>query len=162
ATYLPIPRHLVKREIIADSTTGRPQLADALVQVGAVPNRTAAFDTILRGGSKYYVRHYAPDPMAGVELIRAAGGVPIFAHTMAKVRGRMVKDQLFYEMLDAGLAGVEVYHRDNSGSGKQWLLEFAQQHDLLVTGSSDYHGAGKSNMLGEHTTSRATVEAIER
>src|SRR5699024_10559681 len=81
---------------------------------------------------------------------------------MAKVRGRMVKDQLFYEMLDAGLAGVEVYHRDNSGSGKQWLLEFAQQHDLLVTGSSDYHGAGKSNMLGEHTTSRATVEAIER
>src|SRR5699024_1655759 len=98
--------------------------------------------------------------IAGVELIRAAGGVPIFAHPKAKIRGRIVKDQLFYDMLDAGLAGVEVYHRDNSGSGKQWLLEFAQQHGLLVTGSSDYHGAGKPNMLGEHTTSRATVEAI--
>ncbi|HIW46705.1 MAG TPA: PHP domain-containing protein [Candidatus Yaniella excrementigallinarum] len=162
AEDFPITWELVKQQTSAESTIGRPHLADALVQVGAVPNRTAAFDTILRGGSKYYVPHYAPDPIAGVELIRAAGGVPIFAHPMAKVRGRMVKDQLFYEMLDAGLAGVEVYHRDNSGSGKQWLLEFAQQHDLLVTGSSDYHGAGKSNMLGEHTTSRATVEAIER
>jgi len=160
AEDFPITWELVKQQTSAESTIGRPHLADALVQVGAVPNRSAAFDTILRGGSKYYVPHYAPDPIAGVELIRAAGGVPIFAHPKAKIRGRIVKDQLFYDMLDAGLAGVEVYHRDNSGSGKQWLLEFAQQHDLLVTGSSDYHGAGKPNMLGEHTTSRATVEAM--
>lgn len=160
AEDFPITWELVKQQTSAESTIGRPHLADALVQVGAVPNRSAAFDTILRGGSKYYVPHYAPDPIVGVELIRAAGGVPIFAHPKAKIRGRMVKDQLFYDMLDAGLAGVEVYHRDNSGSGKQWLLEFAQQHDLLVTGSSDYHGAGKPNMLGEHTTSRATVEAM--
>ena len=160
AEDFPITWELVKQQTSAESTIGRPHLADALVQVGAVPNRSAAFDTILRGGSKYYVPHYAPDPIVGVELIRAAGGVPIFAHPKAKIRGRIVKDQLFYDMLDAGLAGVEVYHRDNSGSGKQWLLEFAQQHDLLVTGSSDYHGAGKPNMLGEHTTSRATVEAM--
>ena len=152
---------LVKQQTTVESTIGRPHIADALVQVGAVQNRSAAFDSILRGGSKYYVPHYAPDPVLGVELIRAAGGVPIFAHPKAKVRGRTVNDQLFYDMLDAGLAGVEVYHRDNSGSGKAWLLDFAKQHDLLVTGSSDYHGAGKPNRLGEHVTSRETVEAIE-
>ncbi|MDR7346666.1 putative metal-dependent phosphoesterase TrpH [Enteractinococcus fodinae] len=157
----PITWDLVKKQTTVESTIGRPHIADALVQVGAVQNRSAAFDSILRGGSKYYVPHYAPDPVLGVELIRAAGGVPIFAHPKAKVRGRTVSDQLFYDMLDAGLAGVEVYHRDNSGSGKAWLLDFAKQHDLLVTGSSDYHGDGKPNRLGEHVTSRETVEAIE-
>lgn len=157
----PITWDLVKQQTTAEATIGRPHLADALVKVGAVPNRSAAFDSILRGGSKYYVPHYAPDPVLGVELIRAAGGVPVFAHPTAKVRGRTVSAQLFYDMLDAGLAGVEVHHRDNSGSGKQWLLEFARDHDLLVTGSSDYHGAGKPNQLGEHTTPRETVEALE-
>ena len=157
----PITWDLVQQQTTVESTIGRPHLADALVQIGAVPNRSAAFDSLLRGGSKYYVPHYAPDPVLGVELIRAAGGVPIFAHPKAKVRGRTVDDQLFYDMLDAGLAGVEVYHRDNSGSGKAWLLNFAKEHDLLVTGSSDYHGAGKPNRLGEHVTPRETVEAIE-
>ena len=32
--------------------------------------------------------------------------------------------------------------------------------DLLVTGSSDYHGAGKPNLLGENTTDAATVARI--
>lgn len=161
AEDFPITWDLVKQQTTVESTIGRPHLADALVQVGAVPNRSAAFDSILRGGSKYYVPHYAPDPVLGVELIRAAGGVPVFAHPKAKVRGRVVEERLFYDMLDAGLAGVEVYHRDNSGSGKAWLLDFAKEHDLLVTGSSDYHGAGKPNRIGEHVTPRATVEAIE-
>lgn len=157
----PISWDLVKQHTTVESTIGRPHLADALVEAGVVPNRSAAFDSILRAGSKYYVPHYAPDPVLGVELIRAAGGVPIFAHPKAKVRGRVVEDQLFYDMVDAGLAGVEVYHRDNSDSGRAWLLDFARNHDLLVTGSSDYHGAGKSNRIGENVTPRATVEAIE-
>src|SRR5690625_4125801 len=94
AEDFPITWELVKQQTSAESTIGRPHLADALVQVGAVPNRTAAFDTILRGGSKYYVPHYAPDPIAGVELIRAAGGVPIFRseeHTSElQSRGQLV------------------------------------------------------------------------
>ena len=157
----PITWDLVKQQTTVEATIGRPHLADALVKVGAVPNRSAAFDSILRGGSKYYVPHYAPDPVLGVELIRAAGGVPVFAHPAAKVRGRAVSEQVFHDMLDAGLAGVEIDHRDNSGSGKAWLRQFAEAHNLLVTGSSDYHGAGKPNQLGENTTPRHVVEAIE-
>ncbi|MDN6350439.1 MAG: phosphatase, partial [Yaniella sp.] len=157
----PITWDLVKQQTTVEATIGRPHLADALVKVGAVPNRSAAFDSILRGGSKYYVPHYAPDPVLGVELIRAAGGVPVFAHPAAKVRGRAVSEQVFHDMLAAGLAGVEIDHRDNSGSGKAWLRQFAEEHNLLVTGSSDYHGAGKPNQLGENTTPRHVVEAIE-
>src|SRR5690625_452245 len=102
AEDFPITWELVKQQTTVESTIGRPHLADALVQAGAVPNRSAAFDTILRGGSKYYVPHYAPDPVLGVELIRAAGGVPIFARPKAQVRGRIVDERLLSDMIDAG------------------------------------------------------------
>ena len=43
---------------------------------------------------------------------------------------------------------------------REWLLELADKHDLVVTGSSDYHGIhGKPNRLGENSTS---VEMLER
>ena len=68
-------------------------------------------------------------------------------------------------MVDAGLAGVEVYHRENSPEDRARLLEFiecqrAAGREVLVTGSSDYHGAGKPNLLGENTTDAVTVARI--
>src|SRR5699024_12412890 len=108
AEDFPITWELVKQQTSAESTIGRPHLADALVQVGAVPNRTAAFDTILRGGSKYYVPHYAPDPIAGVERIRSAGGAPVFGRPPARVGGRRAQARVLYEMLEHGRAGGRV------------------------------------------------------
>jgi hypothetical protein len=40
------------------------------------------------------------------------------------------------------------------------LLGIAEKHHLLVTGGSDWHGAGKPNVLGENTTDEGTVERI--
>lgn len=161
AEDFPITWEQVIDQTGAEATVGRPHIADALVAAGVVPDRSAAFKEILRGGSKYYVPHYAPEPAETVELVREAGGVPIFAHPKAPSRGRLVEDDVFYDMLDAGLAGVEVYHRDNTEDGKQWLLKLAHDFKLLVTGSSDYHGTGKPNRLGEHSTGLEMVKAIE-
>jgi len=87
-------------------------------------------------------------------------GVPVVAHPMSESRGPALPLEYLGQMADAGLAGVEVYHRENSESNRARLLEFARDRELLVTGSSDYHGAGKPNRLGENTTARETVEAI--
>lgn len=143
-----------------EATIGRPHIADALVSAGVVGTRSEAFAGILTGRSKYYVPHYAPDPVDAVRLVREAGGVPVFAHPMASARGRVVGPEVFEAMIDAGLAGVEVHHRDNPEAGRAWLLDLAARHDLLVTGSSDYHGAGKPNRIGENTTPDAVVERI--
>src|SRR5690606_31430246 len=40
------------------------------------------------------------------------------------------------------------------------LRGYAEEFGLAVTGSSDYHGVGKPNRLGEHTTPRAVLERI--
>jgi len=143
------------------TTVGRPHIADALVDLGVVPDRSAAFDTVLSAHARYYVPHHAPDAVRSVELVRAAGGVPVLAHPGASQRGAVVPDDVIRAMADAGLAGLEVDHRDHSRSQRERLRDLAHSIGLLVTGSSDYHGAGKPNRLGEHTTAPEVLTAIE-
>lgn len=157
----PIDWELVQQHVAPGATIGRPHIADALVTAGVVPNRSAAFSGILTARSRYFVAHYAPDPARAVELIRKAGGVPVFAHPVASSRGRVVGEATFREMIDAGLMGVEVDHRDNPDEGRAWLRRLAEENSLLMTGSSDYHGTGKPNRLGECTTAPEVLEQIE-
>ncbi|WP_246465163.1 PHP domain-containing protein [Ruania alkalisoli] len=142
------------------ATLGRPHIADALVAAGVVPDRSAAFASILAPSSRYYVRYHAPDAVEAVRMVRAAGGVPVFAHPRASVRGRIVADDVVREMADAGLAGLEVDHRDHTGADRARLRALAGELGLFVTGASDYHGVGKPNRLGEETSSEAVLDAI--
>jgi hypothetical protein len=144
------------------AVVGRPHIADALVVNGVVSDRDAAFATLLHSHGPYYVPYAAPDAVAAVELIRAAGGVPVFAHPGADGRGRIVDDAVFDELAEAGLAGLEVFHRDNDEAQRARLSAIAERLGLLVTGSSDYHGAGKLNRLGENLTAPEVLAAIER
>lgn len=157
----PIDWPAVQRFVAPGSTVGRPHIADALVAAGVVPTRSEAFAQMLHPRAGYYVGHHAPDPATMVETVRRAGGVPVFAHPLASERGRVVGEDVFDAMVDAGLAGLEVDHRDNPPSSRRWLREYAERHGLLATGSSDYHGDGKPNRLGEHTTDPAVLAAIE-
>lgn len=152
----------VTRHVAPGATVGRPHIADALVAAGLVGDRTEAFATILSSRSRYFVQHYAPEPALAVSLIREAGGVPVFAHPVASARGRTVGEPVYRDMIDAGLAGLEVYHRDNPEERRPFLLDLAAETGLFVTGSSDYHGVGKLNRLGENTTSAEVFGEIER
>ncbi|MGO2540973.1 PHP domain-containing protein [Specibacter sp. AOP5-B1-6] len=150
----------VSAHVAPGATIGRPHIADAMVAAGIVADRSEAFANILTSHSRYFVSHYAPDPVLAVELVRAAGGVPVFAHPMASARGRVAPPDVFHDMIDAGLLGLEVDHRDNPAEGRAWLRGLARDRGLLVTGSSDYHGAGKPNLLGENLTEPAALERI--
>lgn len=143
------------------TTVGRPHVADALVALGRVPDRSAAFADLLAPWSPYYVPHHAPDAVRAVRLVRAAGGVPVLAHPGADARGVVVPEDVVRDMAEAGLAGLEVDHRDHSGPRREQLRTLARSLGLLVTGSSDYHGAGKPNVLGESTTAPEVLRRIE-
>ena len=150
----------VEEQTVPGTTVGRPHIADALAALGHVTDRSAAFSTLLATTSPYYLPHYAPDAEEAVRLVRAAGGVPVMAHPAALMRGRIVTDRIIEQLVDAGLAGLEVHHRDHDEAQRRRLSELAASSGLLVTGSSDYHGAGKPNLLGEHTTTPEVLEAI--
>lgn len=150
----------VQRQVRPGTTIGRPHIADALVATGVVPDRATAFDLYLHGDSKYHVSHYAVDPVRGVELVLAAGGVPVLAHPFGHVTGRVVGDQTVEAMVEAGLVGIEVDHRDQDDAERARAASVAQRFGLIPTGSSDYHGSGKPNRLGENTTSRESLMAL--
>lgn len=156
----PVSWELVSEHCQPGATIGRPHIADALVAAGVSENRNEAFANILSSRSKYYVAHPAVRPDKAAQLVREAGGVPVFAHPKASLRGRIVPNQTFYQMIDAGLGGVEIHHRDNSEEGKEWLLDLAAKNDLIITGSSDYHGTGKLNRLGENVTEPEMLQRI--
>ena len=99
--------------------------------------------------------------METIKLIKAAGGVAVIAHPLASQRGRTISMDLFESLISAGLDGIEVDHRDHSESEKSELLRFAIENELIVTGSSDYHGTGKLNQLAEYTTHPRQWEALE-
>lgn len=132
-------------------TIGRPHIADALVSSGCFPDRSAAFAGPLATDSPYYVRHWALDPVRACELVRSAGGVPIAAHPRAARRQRrLVPDSVFAAMAEAGLAALEVDHRDHDPADRQAARTLAHDLGLGMSGSSDYHGSGKPNRLGEN------------
>ncbi len=151
----------VEAHVGPGAVLGRPHIADALVARGVVVDRNEAFAELLHHGSKYYVKHYAPEVLDAVMLIRAAGGVAVFAHPGADGRGRIVPDAVIDAMVASGLQGLEVHHRDHTPAQRARLVEIAERHGLFVTGSSDYHGAGKDNLLGENTTTPEVLAQIE-
>jgi hypothetical protein len=134
------------------ATLGRPHLADALVRNKVVASRDEAFLELLSNGSKYYVSHAAPTPEDAIRQINQAGGVAVIAHPFASRRGEVISADTFAHLVAAGLHGMEVNHRDHSQAEREQLGEIADQLGLVKTGSSDYHGNGKLNELGENLT----------
>jgi predicted metal-dependent phosphoesterase TrpH len=150
----------VLEQSVDGGTIGRPHIADALVARGHVSDRSAAFASILHWRGGYYEKYYAPSPLDGVELIVAAGGAPVLAHPGTRGREWVIDEENLSKLKDAGLFGLEIHHRDNTPSGKERLFELAARFDLAVTGSSDYHGEGKPNRLGENSTSPEVLELL--
>ena len=142
-------------------TPGRPHLADALVAKGVVPDRSAAFADWLRNDSRYYVRHHALRTTDAIDLVGAAGGVPVVAHPFALRRSRGLTPPLVRDLAERGLAGIEVDHRDHDDDARATARALAADLDLIATGSSDFHGDGKPNRLGEHTTAPESLARIE-
>ena len=143
------------------ATLGRPHLADALVAKNIVNSRDQAFAELLNNDSKYYVSHVAPTPIEAIKLIRAAGGVAVIAHPYASFRETALTDSHFAELKAAGLNGIEVDHRDHGSDERNNLRQIATSLDLVITGSSDFHGSGKLNLIGENVTSPEHWEKLE-
>lgn len=143
------------------ATLGRPHLADALVAKGIVKHRDEAFSKWLNNDSKYYVSHIAPTPIEAIKLIRDAGGVSIIAHPYASLRDTNMTSSQFASMKLAGLNGIEVDHRDHSPEQRENLRKIATELELIITGSSDFHGEGKLNSIGENLTSPEQWERLE-
>lgn len=149
--------------IAGDGSVGRPHVATALVELGVVDSVSDAFtDQWLADGGRAFVEKYEFDPFEAVRLVKAAGGVSVFAHPGAHKRGDTVAESVIVELASAGLDGLEVDHVDHDEPTRGRLRALAADTGLLVTGSSDYHGSRKSCRLGDCTTDPEVYREIAR
>ncbi|MEE4421768.1 PHP domain-containing protein [Streptomyces bugieae] len=148
---IPVTWEQVAR-IAGDGAVGRPHIATALMELGVVDSVNDAFASWLASDGPAYVEKHELDPFDAIRLVKAAGGVTVFAHPLAVKRGACVPESAVAELAAAGLDGIEVDHMDHDAPTRARLRGMAADLGLLATGSSDYHGSRKTCRLGEYTT----------
>lgn len=144
------------QEVLAQagsSPIGRPHVADVLVKAGYFPNRSAVFEQVLATSSKYYVHYQAPDTIYVVQQVIKAGGIPVLAHPRSGGRQRrFLSVDTIAQLKEAGLFALEAFHPEQNQLEQAEVRKIAKLLGLAVTGSSDYHGSGKPNQLGQCLT----------
>ena len=157
----------VRATIPEGATPGRPHIAEVLIAKGIVRDTTEAFEHILAADGPYHVPHYAPRLGHALSIIRQAGGVPVLAHPLSRGGNPAISvdgslDEVverYQRWIELGLMGVETHHREHDPDSSEVLGVLAEKTGLIVTGSSDYHGSKKPNLLGEHQT---TIDNLQR
>ena len=119
---------------------GRPHYAQIMVEKGYVKTAQQAFDEYLDEAAKGYVDRSEAQLVDCIGMIRRANGIASLAHP------NRIKDNvpaLLPELIAAGLNALEVYYSDHSPAQTALYLSVAQEHRLLITGGSDFHGTIK-------------------
>lgn len=161
---VPVSEQQVMVHVGGSPSVGRPHIADALVAAGHVGDRTEAFDRFLADGGPAHVPRYAIEVGQGIDLVHRAGGVAVLAHPWGRGREHVLPPELLRQLAEEHrLDGLEVDHQDHDADTRHRLRALTEQLGLLATGSSDYHGTGKTNHdLGCNTTDPGVYQEIVR
>ena len=145
---LPIDAQVAALAIGPDDALGRPTIARALIAAGFATSVEDAFSRIIGHGGPGYVRREGLGPEDAIRVINAAGGIPVLAH----FREAPERIPILRELVDVGLAGLEVYYRSFDLATVAAVGSAATELGLLATGGSDYHGD-----LGPYAESHAAL-----
>lgn len=161
---VPVTEESVLSFVGGSPSVGRPHIADALVAAGHVRDRTEAFDRFLADGGPAHVTRYTIDVAQGIDLVHGAGGVAVVAHPWGRGRESVLPPEVLEQLVaEHGLEGIEVDHQDHDETARVALRALVERLGVLGTGSSDYHGTGKTDHdLGVNTTDPQTYAALRR
>jgi len=115
------------------SAFGRPHIAKALLERGYVGSLNEAFDRYIGLRGPAYVSRYKLTPAEAVKMITDAEGLPVLAHP----RGQ---EDVIPKLSALGLVGLEAYYHSYSKEERELLAKLAEEHNLIATGGSDFHG----------------------
>lgn len=145
---LPIDAQVAALTTGDDDALGRPTIARALIAAGFADSVEDAFSRLIGHGMPAYVSRQGLGPEDAIRVIVAAGGVPVLAH----FREAPARLDLLRELVDLGLAGVEVHYRAFDQPTTDAVAAVAAELGLLATGGTDYHGD-----LGPYAESHARL-----
>jgi len=128
---------------------GRPHIAAILMRKGYVNSIKQAFDKYLAPGGLAYYDKERLSPKKAIAMILECGGLPVLAHPIQlRYQNDAQLERIVKDLLDLGLAGIEVIHSDHDASLVEQYSALADRFSLIKTGGSDFHGANKQIDLG--------------
>lgn len=131
------------------SSVGKPHLGNLMVKYGYAPDKKTAIDQTINLCPTESSRIEAE---IAVKAILASGGIPVWAHPLGGEGEKKISSDkfraMFTELAGFGLMGLECYYSKYSFAHCEELAAFAQDHSLLISGGSDYHGTNKAVALG--------------
>uniref|UniRef100_A0A7V4N2X6 PHP domain-containing protein n=1 Tax=Thermodesulfobacterium geofontis TaxID=1295609 RepID=A0A7V4N2X6_9BACT len=131
---------------IAQGEIGRPHIANLLVKKGIVKSFEEAFQKYLKKGAPAYVPKALLLPEEAIKLILEAKGVPVLAHPVTLKLNLLELKNYIKKLKDFGLMGIEVFYPEHTTDFTKFLMEFAKELGLLLTGGSDFHGKNKPDI----------------
>jgi predicted metal-dependent phosphoesterase TrpH len=134
---------------------GRPHLAKALVAAGRASSVQDAFNRYIGDAAPSFVPVQLLDPVGAVEVVLAAGGVPVWAHPPADML-----EGLLPGLVESGLRGLEVYRPKHQRFDVLRLEAACRAHGLLMSGGSDWHTPDSGVSLGDFFVSGDEVEPL--
>lgn len=139
-----------KREALLSSpSVGRPHIARALVEMGAVNTVKQAFDRYLAQGRPAYVPRRLLPTAEAVETLSRMKVLTVLAHPVRMNLEHEALHALVRSLQACGLRGLEAWHPSASSKAAAQIDRLARECRLLVTGGSDYHGdAGSTVQMG--------------
>jgi 3',5'-nucleoside bisphosphate phosphatase len=127
----------VERRAGTAASLGRPHLARALVDVGAVACVQDAFDRYIADDRQQYVALERLESQDAIVLAHASGAIVSVAHPC-----RLKSFAMLDLLRGMGADAVEVLHPTADAAKRRELLDYVRRHGLLATGGSDFHAPG--------------------
>jgi predicted metal-dependent phosphoesterase TrpH len=144
---LPPERSELDARRAAGRPIGRPHLAQAAINAhrerlrhDGLDECSAFLEAYLIPGRPAYTRRTTPTVTHAIEAIHDAGGVAVWAHPFWNLANADDVRHALARFVAAGLDGVEAFYATHDREQTRLLCDLAREHDLLTTGSADFHG----------------------
>ncbi len=151
------PDNLIKK-YSGSHSIGRPHIANELVEQGLVKNFNTAFHRYLGDNKPAHVKKENLDYNVIIELIHKAGGLAFVAHP-----SNYFRESSLLKLKNSGIDGIETVHPSHTSNQTQKFTKFAEEHNLLTCGGSDFHGFYDEDFanMGKYCVGEDTVLRME-
>ncbi|MFW6348171.1 MAG: PHP domain-containing protein [Cyclonatronaceae bacterium] len=125
-------------EVKAEAGTlniSRNHIAGVMLRKGYVAHKQLVFDKYIGDAAPAYHKTEYDDIAAVIKLVHECGGVAILAHP-----GRHYTQKQLSFLIEAGIDGFECIHPSHNFGLQKKYRTLCEQHALLKTGGSDFHG----------------------
>jgi len=133
--------------LYAQKSPGKPTFGKIILDRGLAPDMATAINEYVKPCK---VGKDRIDASVAIDVIKAAGGVTVWAHPLGGEGEKRLTREEFYreldELIESGVQGLECYYSRYSREDIEFLVSVAKEHNLLISGGSDYHGVNKPNL----------------